>query len=74
MTNIRGMNMKYKIIGLAAGLLLLPMVAEIHVAFAQEKSKAINIAVVDVQFLMENSSAAKTARAQIEKMQHCCPN
>ena len=69
MTNIRGMNMKYKIIGLAAGLLLLPMVAEIHVAFAQEKSKAINIAVADVQFLMENSSAAKTARAQIEKMQ-----
>ena len=69
MTNIRGMNMKYKIIGLAAGLLLLPMVAEIHVGFAQEKSKAINIAVVDVQFLMENSSAAKTARAQIEKMQ-----
>lgn len=69
MTNIHRVNVKWKIIALAAGLLSLAIVAEIHVALAQEKSKTANIAVVDVQFLMENSSAAKNARAQIEKMQ-----
>lgn len=69
MTDFRGMNLKYKIIGLAAGLLWLTLVAEMTATAAQEKSGPANIAVVDVQFLMENSSAAKTARAQIEKVQ-----
>ena len=69
MTDIRGMSVKRKIIALAAGVLSLTMAIGIHVALAQEKSGAANIAVVDVQFLMENSSATKTARAQIEKMQ-----
>jgi Skp family chaperone for outer membrane proteins len=69
MTNIRAMNTMNMKIGFTAGLLLLAMAAGIHVALAQEKSKTINIVVVDVQYLMENSSAAKTARAEIEKMQ-----
>ena len=60
--------MNRKIMVLAAGLLALAMVAGVDVALAQEKSSAINIAVVDVQFLMQNSDAAKNIRAQIEKM------
>ena len=61
------MNVNRKIISLAAALLALPMVAGVHVALAQEKSPAINIAVVDAQFLMQNADAAKNAGAQIEK-------
>lgn len=62
------MNVNRKIITLAAALLALGMVAGVHVALAQEKSPATNIAVVDVAFLMENSDAAKNLRAQIEKI------
>lgn len=61
------MNLKYKIIGLAAGLLWLALVAEMEATAAQEKSGAASIAVVDVQVLMQNSAAAKKARAEIEK-------
>jgi Skp family chaperone for outer membrane proteins len=63
------MNMNRKITAVAAGLLALGIIATAQVGLAQEKTGAVNIAVVNVQFLMENSSAAKTARAQIEKMQ-----
>ncbi len=62
------MNLKYTIMGLAAGLFPF-MVAEVYAASGQEKAGAASIAVADVQFLMENSSAAKSARAQIEMMQ-----
>ena len=53
---------------LAAGLLALAVVAETRFAWAQESPKAPNIAVVDVQFLLEHSVAAKNALAQIEQM------
>ena len=62
------MNVNRKITALAAGLLALSMVAGVHVALAQEKSSAINIAVVDVEFLRKNSDAAKNLRTQIEKI------
>lgn len=68
MTYFRGMNVKYKIIGLAAGLLWLTLVAEMAATAAQEKSGSANIAVVDVQFLMENSTASKNIRAQIDQI------
>lgn len=61
------MNVNRKIMASAAGLLALAMAAGVHAASAQEKSSAVNIAVVDVQSLMQNSDAAKNARAQIEK-------
>ena len=61
-------NVNRKIMALAAGLLTLAMVAGVQVALAQQKSSAINIAVVDMQSLMQNSDAAKNARAQIDKM------
>lgn len=68
MASIRGMNVNRKIITLAAALLALAMVAGVHVALAQEKSSAINIAVVDVDFVLQNSDAAKNLGAQIEKI------
>ncbi len=61
-------NLKCKIITLAAGLLWLAMIAEVCVVFAQEKSGAANIALVDVQFLMENSSVSENVRAQIDRI------
>lgn len=60
--------MKRKIMVLVAALLALPMVAGVQAALAQEKSSAINIAVVDVQFLMKSSAFAQNVRAQIEKI------
>lgn len=66
--SIRGMNVNRKIMALAAGLLTLATAAGVQVASAQQKSPAVNIAVVDVQSLMQNSDAAKNARAQIEKI------
>lgn len=57
-----------KIIALAAALLSLAMAAGVHVARAQEKSPATNIAVVDVNLVLQNSDPAKDLRAQIEKM------
>ena len=62
------MNMNCKNTILAAGLLALAVVAETRFALAQESPKAPNIAVVDVQFLLQHSAAAKNALAQIEKM------
>lgn len=59
--------MNRKILALAVGLLAVAIVGGAHFAFAQQKSSAGNIAVVDVQFLMQNSNAAKNARAEIEK-------
>lgn len=56
-----------RIIALAAGLLALSMVAGGRLASAQEKPGTANIAVVDMQFLMQHSAAAKNARAQVEK-------
>ncbi len=44
------------------------MMAGAREALPQPKSSAMNIAVVDVQFLMRNSDAAKNVRAQIEKL------
>jgi Skp family chaperone for outer membrane proteins len=67
MTNIHDINMKRKILILAAGLFWLALFAETATA-AQEKAGAANIAVVDVQSLMQNSNAAKNARTQIDKM------
>lgn len=54
--------------GIAAALLSLPLVVDVDVASAQEKPAAASIAVIDVQFLMQNLDAAKSARARIEKM------
>lgn len=60
--------MNRKIKALTVGSLALAMLTGAHVAFAQEKSRVTNIAVVDVQFVMENAAAAKNLRAQIEKI------
>lgn len=68
MMSIRGMNVTRKIMAFAAGLTALATVAGVKVALAQDRSSAVKIAVVDVQFLTENSSAGKNLRAQIDKM------
>jgi Skp family chaperone for outer membrane proteins len=62
------MNMNRKITAVAAGLVWLTLVAEMVATAAQEKSGNANIAVVDVQFLMENSTASKNIRAQIDQI------
>ncbi len=59
--------MNRKIKALTVGSLALAMVTGAHVAFAQEKSRTTNIAVVDVDFVLQNSDPAKSLRAQIEK-------
>jgi len=56
------------IAALAAGLWALPLVAGAKVAVAEQMPSAISIAVVDVQLLMQNSDAAKSIVAQIEKV------
>jgi outer membrane protein len=61
-------NLKRKIIISAAGLLWLAMIAEVCVVSAQEKSGAANIALVDVQFLMEKSSVSENVRAHIDRI------
>jgi Skp family chaperone for outer membrane proteins len=61
-------NPKCKITALAAGLLLMVMTGEVRVVSAQEKSGAGNIALVDVQFLMENSAVSENVRAQIDRI------
>ena len=66
--NIDRRNLKRKIITLAAGLLWLAVIAEVRVVSAQEKSGAPNIALVDVQFLMENSSVSENVRVQINRI------
>lgn len=53
---------------LAIGLLALEMAAGVHVASAQEKSPATNIAVIDMTFVLQTSTAAKNLRAQVEKI------
>ncbi len=59
--------MKHMIAVFVFGLLALAVPTGINAAVATEKSGAANIAVVDVQLLMQNSEAAKKARAEIEK-------
>lgn len=63
---MRGMHVNSRLVALAAGLWTIAMVAGIQSAYPQPKS-ATDIAVVDVQFLMSNSNAAKNARVQIER-------
>ena len=60
--------MNRKIITLAAALLALAIAAGVDDASAQEKSPATNIAVVDMAFVLQNSAAAISLRAQIEKI------
>lgn len=60
--------MRRRRLGAMAALLGVALVVDIGVASAQAPSPAVNIAVIDVQFLMQNLEAAKTARARIEKV------
>lgn len=62
------MNRRIKVITSAAALLVLALVSGIHVAVAQQNSKATDIAVVDVFYLLEHAAAAKEARAQAWQM------
>ena len=48
------MEVNRRIMALAAALSVMTLVAGVHVASAQDQSAAAGIAVVDVQFLMEN--------------------
>lgn len=59
--------MKRTIAVFAFGLLALALPTGTNAPIAAEKSPAANIAVVDVQFLMQNAEAAKKARSEIEK-------
>jgi Skp family chaperone for outer membrane proteins len=61
-------NLKRKMMTLAAGILWVAIIAEVRVASAQEKPGGANIALVDVQFLMENSSVSGNVRAQIDRL------
>ena len=60
--------MNRTIIALAAGLWALGVVARAQVTVAEQTPAAISMAVVDVQFLMQNSDAAKSIAAQIGKV------
>lgn len=62
------MTMSRQIMALAATLGVLGMAAGVPNTAAQEKTRAANIAVVDVEHLMQNAAAAKSARAQVAKM------
>lgn len=59
--------MKHSIVVLASGLLTLALPTGTNAPLAAEKSQAVSIAVVDAPSLMQNSEAAKKARAEIEK-------
>ena len=61
MTSIREINVNVAL----AALLTLTMTAGVDVALAQER---LNIATVNIQFLMENSDAAKDLRKQTDKI------
>ncbi len=63
------MEVNRRIMALAAALSVMTLVAGVHVASAQDQSAAAGIAVVDVQFLMENSAAANDVRVRIERVQ-----
>jgi Skp family chaperone for outer membrane proteins len=60
--------LRQKITILAAGLLWFAIIGEGRVVSAQEKSGAGNIALVDVQFLMENSAVSENIRVQINRI------
>lgn len=62
------MNVKRRMIALAAGLVALAAAAAAPIVSAQERSRTTNIATVDVQVLMLESTAGKTALAQVEAM------
>ena len=62
------MNMSLKVMAFAAGLLALAMVSGVHVALAQQNSRATDIALVDVAYIMQHAAAAKNFRAQVEEM------
>lgn len=62
------MNVNSKIMALAAGLLALAMIAGVKVTLAQNKSSAINIAVVDTQTLLSNANASKNIRLQADRI------
>lgn len=68
MRTVSRYDVNRKIKALTVGSLALAMVMGAHVAFAQEKSPATNIAVVDMAFVLQNSAAAISLRAQIEKI------
>lgn len=55
-------------ISLTGGILALAMVAGVQVVLAQGNSSAITIAVVDAQFILQNSDAGKSASSQIDKV------
>lgn len=51
---------------LMIGLSALVMLAKVNITQAQDTSGALTIAIIDVPLLMQDSDAAKSARAQIE--------
>ncbi|MCC7016270.1 MAG: OmpH family outer membrane protein [Rhodospirillales bacterium] len=61
------MNGIGRIVALTAALSFLAMGAGVRVAWAQGNPPATNIAVVDMNFVLENSDPAKNLQAQIEK-------
>jgi len=61
------MNGIGKIVALAAALSFLAMGAGVRAAWAQGKSPTTNIAVVDVNFLLENADSSRNLQEQIEK-------
>jgi len=65
---VSNMNMNCRNTIIAAGLLALAAVGGAHLVSAQESPKAPNIAVMDVQVLLQHSAMGKYALAQIEKM------
>lgn len=60
------MDLKRRIVGIAVGVAVPIMAAQI--ALAQGTPSATNIAVIDPQFLLWNSNAAKNARVQSERI------
>lgn len=62
------MSMNHKIMGLAAALWVLGMAAGAGVAPAGAQTGPAKIAVVNVERVMQNAAAAKSARAQVAKM------
>ena len=56
------------IVGAAVGLMAAPQ------SFAAEQAPPLKIAVVDVQFIMRDSKAAKTVHAEVEKQRNAYQN
>ncbi len=62
------MSMNHKIMGLTAALWALGLAAGAGVAPAEAQTGTAKIAVVNVERVMQNAAAAKSARAQVVKM------